>query len=84
MATVYAHYHPAMKNKWILYCVAGAATATNAMLWIKAGQHFPTDVIAGSIIVPAAGMLVPHFTEAAIKRNRCYSVLSTQVNSLSN
>jgi len=61
MAKVYADYHPEMRNKWILYSVAGAATLTTGILRIKAGQHFPTDVLVGMAIGPVVGVLVPHF-----------------------
>ena len=61
MAKVYAAYHPDMKNKWILYALAGSATATTGILRLKAGQHFKTDVITGVTIGTLAGILVPHF-----------------------
>lgn len=61
MAKIYADYHPNMKNKWILYTLAGAATATTGLLRLQAGQHFRTDVITGMIIGPLVGVLVPHF-----------------------
>jgi len=60
MAKVYADYHPEMKHKWILYTIAGAATATTGYLRLKAGQHFKTDVLTGIIIGPLVGVLVPH------------------------
>jgi len=40
MASVYTHYHPDMKHKWVLYSVAGAAAATTGLLRLQAGQHF--------------------------------------------
>ncbi len=61
MASMYTHYHPELKNKWIFYSIAGAATVTTAILRVKAGQHFPTDVIVGSLLGPTVGILVPHF-----------------------
>lgn len=61
MAKVYSDYHPNMKHKWILYTLAGAATATTGLLRLQAGQHFKTDVITGVIIGPLVGILVPHF-----------------------
>ena len=60
-AGIYTSYHPEMKNKWWLYAVASAATLTTGYLRIHAGQHFPTDVIVGTIVGPAVGILVPHF-----------------------
>ena len=61
MAKVYCDYHPNMKHKWILYSLAGAATASTGYLRLKAGQHFKTDVLTGIIIGPLVGVLVPHF-----------------------
>jgi len=61
MAQVYTHYHPDMKGKWVLYSLAGAATATTGYLRLKAGQHFKTDVIVGAVVGTLVGNLVPHF-----------------------
>jgi membrane-associated phospholipid phosphatase len=60
MAKVYTDYHPNMKNKWILYAIAGSASATTGLLRLKGGQHFKTDVIAGIVIGTTVGILVPH------------------------
>ncbi|RYY55324.1 MAG: phosphatase PAP2 family protein [Chitinophagaceae bacterium] len=59
MAKVYSDYHPEMNNKWILYTVAGAATATTGYLRMRAGQHFRTDVILGAAVGTLSGLLVP-------------------------
>lgn len=61
MAQVYTHYHPDMKGKWVLFALAGAATATTGYLRMKAGQHFTTDVITGTIVGTLVGNLVPYF-----------------------
>lgn len=60
MAKVYNDYHPNMKGKWILYALAGGATATTGFLRMAAGQHFRTDVITGAAVGTAVGILVPH------------------------
>ena len=59
MASVYTHYHPNMKNKWILYTLAGGATAATGLLRLQAGQHFKTDVITGVTMGTLVGILVP-------------------------
>ncbi len=59
MAKVYTDYHPQMKNKWIMFTLAGAAAATTGILRIKAGQHFYTDVITGVTIGTLSGILIP-------------------------
>ncbi|RYF97551.1 MAG: phosphatase PAP2 family protein [Chitinophagaceae bacterium] len=61
MAKVYSDYHPEMKNKWILYSAAGAASLATGILRIRAGQHFPTDVMVGIPLGVLSGILVPHF-----------------------
>lgn len=61
IAKVYTDYHPEMKGKAILFGLAGAATATTAVLRVEAGQHFKTDVILGGIMGPLCGILVPKF-----------------------
>lgn len=65
MAKVYSDYHPEMNNKWILYTVAGAATASTAYLRVKAGQHFRSDVVLGAAVGTLSGLLVP-----ALHKNR--------------
>ena len=60
MAKVYSDYHPNMKHKWILFTIAGGATAATGFLRMAAGQHFRTDVIAGVTIGSLVGVLVPH------------------------
>jgi membrane-associated phospholipid phosphatase len=60
MAKVYSDYHPEFRHKWVLYTVAGSLTAATAYLRVKAGQHFTTDAILGSIMGAASGILIPH------------------------
>ena len=69
LAKVYSDYHPEMKNKWILYSVAGGASLATGLLRIKAGQHFPTDVMTGIPIGILSGILVPHFHKNRKKSN---------------
>ncbi|TYP77049.1 phosphatase PAP2 family protein [Aquimarina intermedia] len=61
MAKVYADYHPDSAFKWVMYGLAGASTYATAHLRVKAGQHFPTDAIVGSVVGAASGFLVPYF-----------------------
>jgi len=73
MVKVYTDYHPEMKNKWILYAVAGSASLATGIMRIKAGQHFPTDVMTGIPIGILSGILVPHFHKYT--RNSNLSIL---------
>ena len=69
MAKVYSDYHPEMKNKWILYSAAGAASLATGILRIQAGQHFITDVMTGIPLGVLSGILVPHFHKRRQFRN---------------
>ncbi len=69
MAKVYSDYHPEMKNKWILYSAAGAASLATGVLRIRAGQHFITDVMTGIPLGVLSGILVPHFHKRKQFRN---------------
>ncbi len=60
-AKTYSDYHPEMRNKWILYTAASAASLATGVLRIKAGQHFISDVIVGVPIGALNGILIPHF-----------------------
>jgi membrane-associated phospholipid phosphatase len=61
MAKTYTDYHPNFKPKWLLFGLAGAATAATGYWRYRAGQHFPTDIIIGAALGPLSGILVPHF-----------------------
>src|SRR4030095_11790155 len=49
MAKVYSDYHPNSGFNWVLFTIAGGATATTAYCRYAAGQHFPTDIIIGVV-----------------------------------
>lgn len=68
MAKVYSDYHPEMKHKWVLFALAGSATAATGYLRLKAGYHFPTDVITGVAVGTLVGILVPHFHKNKSKK----------------
>lgn len=60
VAKVFSDYHPEWKNKWILYSLAGGASLATGILRIKAGEHFPTDVMVGIPMGVLSGILIPH------------------------
>jgi membrane-associated phospholipid phosphatase len=47
------------KNKWIAYTAGALPPAFVALDRMRAGKHFPSDVITGFIIGGAVGILVP-------------------------
>ena len=61
ISEVYASYYPESKIKWLFFGTAGAATAGMAYMRLKAGEHFPSDVILGGLAGGLSGVLVPYF-----------------------
>jgi undecaprenyl-diphosphatase len=51
---------PRSPRPWITLGLATALTAFVSYERVRAGDHFPTDVIAGSMAGAAIGILVPH------------------------
>lgn len=60
-AKVFSDYFP--DSKWKPYIWGAAATipALTGYFRVKAGKHFPTDVITGYLVGGALGILIPHF-----------------------
>ncbi len=58
-AKVYSDNNPG--SKWNPYIWSAAVTlpAVTSLLRVKAGKHFPTDVIVGYVVGAAVGFLVP-------------------------
>ena len=52
---------PHTARPWITLGVGTALTAFVSYERVRAGEHFPTDVIMGSFAGAAIGVLVPHF-----------------------
>lgn len=59
-AAVYARYHPDSWTKWLVYGGAAAATGATAYLRLRAGRHFPSDIVVGTLIGVGSGLLVPY------------------------
>ena len=62
-AKVMADYHPNMKIgfKTGIWVISAAIPAVAAYLRVKAGKHFPTDVMTGYVVGALTGYLIPHF-----------------------
>lgn len=60
-AKVLSDYHPNMKTgyKIALWSFSSVIPVTTGFLRVKAGKHFPTDVITGVAVGAAVGWLVP-------------------------
>lgn len=70
MAKVYSDYHPELGNKkYWLYAAALIPPAFVGFYRVKALKHFPTDVITGTIVGAASGILVPHLHKKKKKKH---------------
>jgi membrane-associated phospholipid phosphatase len=60
-AKVIDDYHPTLQKgvKIGMWAFAVSVPAVNGYLRVKAGKHFPTDVIAGYVVGAASGFLIP-------------------------
>lgn len=61
LSKVYSDYYPDSPFRWVFWSTAGLSTILTGHLRMKAGSHFPTDVILGGVMGFAAGVLTPHF-----------------------
>ena len=60
MARVMGDLHPELGGKrWLLHAGAAVPPALAGRYRIRAGKHFPSDVITGSVFGAAVGTLVP-------------------------
>ena len=58
---------------WITLIVASAVTGFTSFERVRAGKHFPTDVIAGTIAGAGVGVIVPHLHRSSdIKQRRVW------------
>jgi membrane-associated phospholipid phosphatase len=75
MARVISDYHPESRLKWLYYSIAGAATATTAYLRQAAGEHFPSDILLGTVVGTLSGLLTPSLHKHKLIKNQRLSVL---------
>jgi membrane-associated phospholipid phosphatase len=54
---------PNTARPWITLAIGAVLTSLVGVERVRAGAHFPTDVIAGSILGGSVGVLVPHLHE---------------------
>lgn len=79
MAKVISDYHPDMSKgaKIALWSVSAYIPAVTGYLRVKAGKHFPTDVMAGYAVGAFTGWLIPHMHQ--VKRAGPLSKMDLQV-----
>lgn len=73
-AKVFSDYHPNSKWKPFVWSAAIVAPAITGYLRVRAGRHFPTDVITGYAAGALVGFFTPHLHKK-INRNVELSVL---------
>lgn len=69
-AKVYSDYHPDSKWRPFIWGAAAAVPAVTGYLRVKAGKHYPSDVIAGYAVGALSGILVPHFHKRVVKKTK--------------
>lgn len=67
-AKVFADYHPDSKWKPVVWGAAATIPAITGYLRVRAGKHFPTDVITGYAVGAMIGILIPQIHKRK-KRN---------------
>ena len=73
MARIMDDLHPELKGKrWLLYAGAAVPPALAGWYRIRAGKHFPSDVLSGLAFGAAVGLLVPEFHRATRTENLSY------------
>lgn len=76
MAKVFSDYNPQLgAKKWLLFGAALIPPAFVGYYRYKALKHFPTDIIVGTAIGAAVGILVPHLHKINRKNNKAVSLL---------
>ena len=69
MAKIYNDFFPESKLRPLVWAIAATVPAVNGYLRVKAGKHFPTDVITGYLVGATIGVLVPHLHKKKEKVN---------------
>lgn len=67
MARVFSDYYPQSPWKPVVWGVAAAVPALVGYLRVRAGKHYPTDVIAGYALGASVGLLVPYLHQSRRK-----------------
>ena len=58
-ARIITDIHPELRRKHLIWITAATIPAVIGYLRVRAGRHFPTDVIGGYIVGAATGYLIP-------------------------
>jgi membrane-associated phospholipid phosphatase len=58
-ATTYSLRHPDSRSRGQVFGVAAVAAGSVGVMRVLAGQHFPSDVLAGALVGGALGLVIP-------------------------
>jgi len=76
MAKVISDYHPELgAKKWYLFAAALGPPVFVGFFRYNGLRHFPTDIIMGTAIGAAVGVLVPHLHKITNKNNKNLSIV---------
>jgi membrane-associated phospholipid phosphatase len=67
VARVFADYYPNSKLKPYVWGMAAALPALTGYLRVRAGRHYPSDVLVGYLVGGAVGYLVPTLHKKPLK-----------------
>ncbi|HLF63721.1 MAG TPA: phosphatase PAP2 family protein [Saprospiraceae bacterium] len=73
-AKVYSDFYPDSEWRPIVWTAAAIVPAVTGYLRIRAGKHYPTDVIGGYALGAAVGILVPHLHRTRDNKKRDFSL----------
>ncbi len=66
-AQIYSDLNPNSKGKGFVWGTAAVIPAITAYLRVRAGRHFPTDVMVGYLVGAAVGILVPRLHRVEVE-----------------
>jgi membrane-associated phospholipid phosphatase len=69
-ARVFSDYYPESKLKPYIWVVAAGMPALTGYLRVRAGRHYPTDVMAGYLLGASVGYLVPTLHKKPIEEQK--------------
>lgn len=78
-AKVFSDYFPKSKWKPIIWTGAILGSVSTGYFRVRAGRHFPTDVIAGVLVGGAFGYFVPHLHKIKPVKNLSINPIGTGV-----
>ena len=77
MAKVFSDYHPNSKQflKIAVWTFSISLPAVTGFFRVRAGKHFPSDVIMGYALGAVSGWIIPHLHKKDLMSNGNYSIL---------